>query len=181
VLDAVDLAPVQTPDLVPYAVAAALGRRERSGEALLDTLVRHLGARELLLVLDNCEHLIEASASLAERVLSGCPHVRLLAASREQLRISGELTWRVPSLASPDPRVTLSTADLLTYPAVRLFVDRAQAVQPSFVLGSAYASSVAGVCARLEGLPLALELAAACVPALSLPQILERLDDTSTC
>ena len=174
----VDLAPVQAPHLVPYAVAAVLGRRERAGEALLDTLVAYLRDRELLLVLDNCEHLIDACADLAERVLSGCPRVRLLATSREQLRIGGEATWRVPSLASPDPQATLSPADLLAYPAVRLFVDRAQAVQPDFALGSTNASAVAGICARLEGLPLALELAAARVPALSLPQILERLDDS---
>jgi predicted ATPase/DNA-binding CsgD family transcriptional regulator len=169
---------MQASHLVPYAVAAALGRRERAGEALLDTLVAYLAARDLLLVLDNCEHLIDACAGLAERVLSGCPLVRLLATSREQLRIGGEATWRVPSLASPDPRATLSPADLLSYPAVRLFVNRVRAVQPDFALGSASASSVVGICARLEGLPLALELAAARVPALSLPQILERLDDS---
>src|SRR5439155_8324090 len=154
----VDLAPVQAPHLVPYALAAVLGRRERPGEALLDTLVAYLTARELLLMLDNCEHLIDACASLAERVLSRCPLVRLLATSREQLRIGGEATWRVPSLASPDPRATLPPADLLAYPAVRLFVDRARAVQPDFALSSANASSVAGICASLEGLPLALEL-----------------------
>jgi predicted ATPase/DNA-binding CsgD family transcriptional regulator len=174
----VDLAPVQDPHLVPYAVAAVLGRGERPGEALLDTLVGYLTGRELLLVLDNCEHLIDACASLAERVLSGCPRVRLLATSREQLRIGGEATWRVPSLASPDPQATLSPADLLKYPAVRLFVDRVRAVQPDFALGSTNASSVAGICAHLEGLALALELAAARVPALSLPQILERLGDS---
>jgi predicted ATPase len=108
----VDLAPVQAPHLVPYAVAAVLGRRERTGEALLDTLVAYLRARELLLVLDNCEHLIDACAGLVEQVLSRCPLVRVLATSREQLRIGGEATWRVPSLASPDPRATLSPADL---------------------------------------------------------------------
>jgi predicted ATPase len=174
----VDLAPVQASDLVPYAVAAVLGRRERPREALLDTLVAYLAGRELLLVLDNCEHLIDACASLVVRVLSWCPRVRLLATSREQLRIGGEATWRVPSLPSPYPRASLSPANLLAYPAVRLFVDRVRAVQPDFALGSANAASVAGICARLEGLPLALELAAARVPALSLRQILERLDDS---
>jgi predicted ATPase/DNA-binding CsgD family transcriptional regulator len=173
-----DQAPVQAPNLVLYAVAAVLGRRERSGEALLDTLLAYLTGCELVLVLDNCEHLIDACAGLAERVLSGCPMVRILATSREQLRIGGEVTWRVPSLAIPDPGAALSPADLLAYPAVRLFVDRVKAVQRDFTLGPTNASSVAGVCARLEGLPLALELAAARVPALSLPQILERLDDS---
>jgi predicted ATPase/DNA-binding CsgD family transcriptional regulator/DNA-binding XRE family transcriptional regulator len=174
----VDLAPVHAGNLVPYALAAALGRRERSGEALMDSLVRYLSPRELLLVLDNCEHLIEPSASLAERVLKSCPRVRLLATSREPLRIGGETTWRVPSLAGPDPRTSSGSDDLLTYPAVRLFVDRAQAVKSSFSLDAANATPVARVCARLEGLPLALELAAACVPVLAMPQILERLDDS---
>ena len=174
----VDLAPVHAAHLVPYAVAAALGRRERSGEVLLDTLVAYLTARDLLLVLDNCEHLIDACASLAESVLSGCPLVRLLATSRERLRVGGEATWRVPSLASPGPRATLSPDGLLEYPAIRLFVNRVRAIRPDFALGSANASSVAGICTRLEGLPLALELAAARVPALSLPQILEHLDDS---
>src|SRR5207237_1992465 len=100
----VDLAPVQAPHLVPYAVAAVLRRHERSGGALLDTLVAYLKGRELLLVLDNCEHLIDACADLADRVLSGCPQVRLLATSREPLRIRGEITRRVPSLALPDHR-----------------------------------------------------------------------------
>ena len=174
----VELAPVQAPHLVPYAVAAVLGRRERAGEALIDTLVAYLKTRELLLVLDNCEHLIDACADLAERLLAGCPRVRLLATSRERLRIGAETTWRVPSLPSPDPRATLAPADLLAYPAVQLFVERAQAVQPDFALSPTAASSMVGICARLEGLPLALELAAARVSALSLPQILERLDDS---
>jgi non-specific serine/threonine protein kinase len=174
----VDLAPVQAGDLVPYALAAALGRREHGGEALLDTLIRYLGPRELLLVLDNCEHLIEASANLVERVLSSCPHVRILATSRELLRTDGETTWRVPSLAIPDPRGAHTSDDLLTFPSVRLFVDRAQAAQSNFSLDAANATSVASVCARLEGLPLALELAAACVQVLSPQQIFERLDDS---
>jgi predicted ATPase/DNA-binding CsgD family transcriptional regulator len=174
----IELSTVQAPQLVPYAMAAALGRRERPGEALLDTLVAHLRKRNVLLVLDNCEHLIDACADLAERLLSSCPMLHLLATSREQLRMGGEVTWRVPSLPSPDPLVTLPPTDLLEYPAVRLFVDRVTALQPDFALGATNASSIAGICSRLEGLPLAIELAAARVPALSLPQILERLDDT---
>jgi non-specific serine/threonine protein kinase len=174
----VGLAPVRSEDLVPYALAAALGRHERAGEALLDTLLTYLSARQLLLVLDNCEHLIESSASLAERVLSSCPGVRLLATSRELLHINGEATWRVPSLPGPDPRAALSPADLMAYPAVGLFVDRAQAVQPRFSLEPANATFVASVCARVEGLPLALELAAAWVPVLTMPQLVERLDDS---
>jgi non-specific serine/threonine protein kinase len=174
----VDLAPVQDGDLVPYALAAALGRREHGGEALLDTVIRYLSPRELLLVLDNCEHLIEASASLAERVLSSCPRVRVLATSRELLRSDGETTWRVPSLAIPDPRAARTSDDLLAFPSVRLFVNRAQAARSNFSLDAANATSVANVCARLEGLPLALELAAVCVQVLSPQQIFERLDDS---
>jgi predicted ATPase/DNA-binding CsgD family transcriptional regulator len=131
----------------------------------------------MLLVLDNCEHILSACAQLATELLVVCPRLRILATSRERLRVGGEVTWRVPSLATPDPRATLAPADLLAFPAVRLFTERAQAVLPGFTLGKANAPVVAGVCARLEGLPLALELAAARVSALSLPQILERLDD----
>jgi predicted ATPase/DNA-binding CsgD family transcriptional regulator len=173
----VELANVQTQHLVPYAVAAVLGRRDRAGETMIDTLVAYLRGRELLLVLDNCEHLIDACAELAERVLSGCPRVRLLATSRERLRLGHETTWRVPSLASPDRRTRVTPDELLAYPAVRLFVERAQAIESSFALGPSNSSAVVDICARLEGLPLTLELAAAHVSALSLSQILERLDD----
>ena len=174
----VDLATVQAPQLVPFAVASVLGRRERTGETLLDTLVAYLRSRELLLVLDNCEHLIDVCASVVERILNACPQVRVLATSRERLRTGREVTWRVPSLATPDPGATLTPAELLTYPAVRLFVERAQAVESGFSLEPAMASSVVGICVRLEGLPLALELAAARVAALSPRQVLQRLDDT---
>jgi predicted ATPase len=174
----VELAPLQDPHQVPSAVASVLSRRERTGEALIDTLVAYLKARDCLLVLDNCEHLIDACADLAERLIVGCPRVRLLATSRERLRISAETTWRVPSLPSPDPRATLAPAELLSYPAVRLFVERAQAVQPDFAVSPAEGSRIAAICGRLEGLPLALELAAARVASLSLVQILERLGDS---
>jgi predicted ATPase/DNA-binding CsgD family transcriptional regulator len=174
----VELANVQAPHLVPYAIASVLGRRERAREALIDTLVAHLETRAMLLVLDNCEHLIDVCADLAERLLVGCPRVRLLATSRERLRIGAETIWRVPSLPGPDPRATIAPEELLAYPAVELFVARAHAIQPDFALSPATASSIAGICARLEGLPLALELAAARVSALSLAQILERLDDS---
>ncbi|MBV9354982.1 MAG: LuxR family transcriptional regulator, partial [Chloroflexi bacterium] len=174
----VDLAPVRVPRLVGYAVAAALGRGGRTGKAVEDALVEYLAYRDVLLVLDNCEHLVDGCASLAERLLSACPQVRLLATSRERLRIAGETAWRVPSLASPDARAALTPMELLAYPAVQLFVERALAVQADFVLGSANAASVAALCARLEGLPLALELAAARLPALSLREMLERLDQS---
>jgi predicted ATPase/DNA-binding CsgD family transcriptional regulator len=174
----VDLAPVRVPRLVGYAVAAALGRDVHTGQAIEDALVEYLAHRDVLLVLDNCEHLVDACAGLAERLLSGCPRIRLLATSRERLRIAGETTWRVSSLARPDARMALTPTELLAYPAVQLFVERALAVQADFVLGPANAASVAALCARLEGLPLALELAAARLPALALPEILERLDQS---
>ena len=174
----VDLAAVQVSELVPYAVATVFGRRERAGEGVLDALVGYLGTRELLLVLDNCEHLIDACANLAERILDDCPDVKVLATSRERLRIAGEATVRVSSLAAPDARTSPEPVSLLAYPAVQLFVERARAVQPAFALGADNASTVAAVCARLEGLPLALELAAAFVLVLSPVQILEQLDDS---
>jgi len=175
----VDLAGVRESHLVPYAVAAACGRRGRARQTIEDSLVASLGAGHQLLLLDNGEHLIEACASLAERLLDGCPRLRVLATSRERLRVAGETTWRVPLLASPDPKPRLtSPADLLAFPAVRLFVERAQAADPAFALGPANAPLVATICARLEGLPLALELAAARVSALSPAQILEQPDDS---
>src|SRR5205807_6342042 len=128
--------------LVPYAVAAVVGPRDRAGEAMIDTIVGYLKGRELLLVLDNCEHLIDACADLVERVLTGCPQVRLLATSRERLRLGAETTWRVPSLASPDRRTGGTPVDILEYPAVRLFVERAQAVYSSFKLGPSNASAI---------------------------------------
>jgi predicted ATPase len=175
----VDLAAVRESQLMPYAVAAALGRRGRARQTIEDSLVASLGAGHQLLLLDNGEHLIDACASLAEHLLDGCPHLTLLVTSRERLRVAGETTWRVPLLASPDPKPGLtSAADPLAFPAVRLFVERAQAADPAFALGPANAPPVAAICARLDGLPLALELAAARVPALSLAQILEHLDDS---
>jgi predicted ATPase/DNA-binding CsgD family transcriptional regulator len=174
----VELAPVHSAHLVPYSVATVLGRRDRAGEAMIDTIVAYLKGRELLVVLDNCEHVIDACAELVERLLAGCPQVRLLATSRERLRLVAETTWRVPSLAIPHRRTDDRLVDLLAYPAVQLFAERAQAVQSGFKVGRDNASAVIDICARLEGLPLALELAAAHVSALALSQILERLDDS---
>ena len=166
------------PKLLPHTVAAALGCRERASEPLLRTLITYLSRRELLLVLDNCEHLLDACARLVDQVLDTCPGVRILATSRERLRIATETTWRVPSLAAPDPNAAVDPGELSQYPAVRLFLDRAQAVEPAFALRRADSKLLAGVCARVEGLPLAIELAAAQVQTLSLQQILERLDDS---
>jgi len=151
--------------------------RERSDRSLLDALVAHLARRQVLLVLDNCEHFLRACAELADTLLRGCPGVHVLATSREALHIRGERAWRVPSLAIPDPRSVVRADELMQYSAAQLFVERAQAVRSNFGVTLRNAAVVAAICVRLEGLPLAIELAAAWVRALGVEQILERLDD----
>jgi predicted ATPase/DNA-binding CsgD family transcriptional regulator len=173
----VTLAPLVDPLLIPQAVALVLGVPERSDRSLVDALVAYLERRHLLLILDNCEHMLHGCSELADALLQGCPRVRLLATSRELLRNPGERAWRVSSLATPDTRSAPGPNELLRYPAAQLFVQRAQAVQPDFVVTPASAPVVAAICARLEGLPLAIELAAAWVRVLGVQQILERLDD----
>jgi predicted ATPase/class 3 adenylate cyclase/Tfp pilus assembly protein PilF len=175
----VELAALADPDLVPQAVATALGVREEPGRAMMETLQDHLRARTLLLVLDNCEHLLGACARLAEALLRRCPSLRIIASSREGLGIGGEVIYRVPSLSLPGERrgEGATTDELLQYEAVRLFVDRAVAGQPRFTLTSQNRAAVAQVCRRLDGIPLAIELAAARVKALPVEQIAARLDD----
>jgi predicted ATPase/DNA-binding CsgD family transcriptional regulator len=173
----VELAPLSEPSLVDNAVAAVLGVRERPGQSLRDCLLAFLQPKVLLLVLDNCEHLVEICAYLADALLRTCPGLRILATSREPLHTSTEVTWRVPSLAAPDGQRNLTVDELLAYPAVQLFVTRAQAVRPDFSLGPETATWIARVCARLEGMPLALELAAACTRVLGISQIAARLDE----
>jgi predicted ATPase/class 3 adenylate cyclase len=173
----VELAALADPELVPQTVALALGVREEPGRSLTETLTDYLRSRALLLLLDNCEHLLAACAQLADALLRGCPHLRILATSREALGIGGEQTFRVPSLSAPDPRQLPSLERLHEYEAVRLFTDRAILGQPTFAVTTANAAAVAQVCQRLEGIPLALELAAARVRALSVEQIAARLDD----
>jgi predicted ATPase len=162
---------------VPQAVAVALGVREAPGAAPLEGLTAALRPQRLLLVLDNCEHLVEACAALADALLDACPGLRLLATSREPLQITGEHRWRVAPLEAPARDAGASPDDLGRYPAARLFVARAQAVAPEFRLGPENAAAVAQVCARLGGLPLALELAAARAPMLAPAQLAARLDD----
>jgi predicted ATPase len=173
----VELASLSDPEGVPQAVAGALGLREEPGQDLTRTLVRHLSDRRALVLLDNCEHLLTASASLAETLLRAAPGLRLLASSREPLGIGGETVYRVPSLLAPDPERPDAPDDLLQYESVRLFVDRARLQQPLFAVTEANAGGVARVCARLDGIPLALELAAARVRAMAVEKIDERLDD----
>jgi predicted ATPase/class 3 adenylate cyclase len=173
----VDLASLTDPDLVPQAVAWVLDVREQPGQPILTSLVVWLTTRRLLLVLDNCEHLIATSATLVDAVLRGCPDVQVLATSRELLGVAGEVAWRVPSLPTPDPRAPLPPDQLLAYPAVRLFTERAQLLQPAFAVTAQNAAAVAEICRRLDGIPLAIELGAARVRVLTAEQIVARLHD----
>jgi predicted ATPase len=174
----VELALLSEEVLVPKAVAQALGVPERPQEPLADTLADVLGSRQLLLILDNCEHLLEAVARLVDALLDSCPRVRILGTSREALGVEGEARWLVPPLSLPEPWRTPSSEELEGYESVRLFVERARGRNPSFSLSSENALTVAEVCRRLEGIPPAIELAAARVGTPSLEQILERLTDS---
>ena len=174
---AVELAALSDPALVTQEVASALGVREVPGSPLIDTLSKYLHAKQLLLLLDNCEHLMEACAALVDRLLHTCPNLKILTASREALGISGESTYRVPSLLLPDPGSPTLGEDLMTYEAARLFVDRALAAASTFTVTNENAPAVTQICHRLDGIPLAIELAAARVKVLSVEQITKRLDD----
>jgi predicted ATPase len=172
----VELAPLAGPAYLVPALAAVFDVRETPGRPLLDVVTDYLRAKHLLLVLDNCEHLIDACARLADDLLHACPGLKLLASSREALGVAGETAYRVPSLALPNPQAA-TPASLARSEAARLFVERAQAAQPRFALTLSNAPAVAAICWRLDGIPLALELAAARVRVLSVEQILARLDD----
>jgi predicted ATPase/class 3 adenylate cyclase len=180
-----ELAALADPGLVPQAVAAAVGVREEPGRPLPATLADALRPKRLLLLLDNCEHVLDAGARLADALLRACPHVRLLCTSREALGIAGETVWRVPSLPVPAvgdgeggaPPAAPDAGGLTRYAAVRLFCERAAAVRPGFALTADNAPAVAQVCVRLDGIPLAIELAAARVRVLPPRQLLARLED----
>ncbi len=173
----ISLAPVSDPALVPATIAAALGLREAGGQPLLATLLAFLRNRDepLMLVLDNCEHLLDAAPTVAE-LLAAAPKLTVLATSRAALRLSGEREFPVPPLALPTMDAAASPETLLDSPAVALFVARAQAVRPDFALQAANAADVAAICRRLDGLPLAIELAAARTRVLPPAALLARLD-----
>jgi non-specific serine/threonine protein kinase len=173
----VELAPLADPAGVPSGVAGALGLREEPNRPLPTTLVQHLLYRKLLLVLDNCEHLLGASADLASTLLRSCPGVRILATSREMLGVNGEEVHPVPPLGVPDPHCLPPPELVGSYEAVRLFLARAQARRPEFSLEAHNAHAVVTICERLDGIPLALELAAARVGSLSVEAIAARLDE----
>jgi predicted ATPase len=173
----VDLAPLTDPMFVGQAVASMLGVQEESGRTLNESLTHHLHSRTLLLLLDNCEHLLEACCSLTEALLQACPRLHILATSRERLNLAGEQTYRVPSLSLPDPSRLPSVEDLERYEAVHLFIDRARSARSTFVVTPGSAPALAQLCVRLDGIPLALELAAARVRSLSVEEINARLDE----
>ncbi|MGN6755874.1 MAG: tetratricopeptide repeat protein [Thermomicrobiales bacterium] len=172
----VDLAPLTDAALLPGAVLRAVGTREAAGGSPLDLLTSRLRDTTALLVLDNCEHLIAGCAELAATLLTACPHLRLLATSREALRIPGELHWRVPSLPLPEVAPASAADDLQRNDAVRLFVERARLARPDFVPSAADIQAIVAVCRQLDGIPLAIELAAARAAVLTPAQIATRLD-----
>ena len=173
----VELAAISDPRLVTDAVAAALDVRPLPEQEPVDAVIDFLARRTLLLVLDNCEHLLSATAGFADTLLRSAPQLTILATSREPLRAPGEVVFRVPSLDIPDPERPQPPERLADYEAVSLFVERAAAASPGFVLDDDNADDVARICLRLDGLPLALELAAARLGALSTVAIAARLDD----
>jgi predicted ATPase/class 3 adenylate cyclase len=160
----VDLAPITDPDVVPIAVVRALELPDQPGRSTMDTLTRFVADRQMLVVLDNCEHLLDASGSLVVALLGAGAKLMLLATSREAIGVAGEVGWRMPSMSLADE-------------AIELFIDRARHARPDFAVDDDNAAAVAEICARLDGLPLAIELAAARVRALSLAEILDSLHD----
>jgi predicted ATPase/class 3 adenylate cyclase len=173
----VELASVGDPDLVPQTISSCLGIPEQPGQTILQLLLDYLNTRKLLLVLDNCEHLIAACAELVDMLLSQAPSIKIIVTSREALGVSGEMIWHVPSLSLPDGKLVPTLEQLSQYEAVQLFIERATLVQPQFLVTRENAPAIAQICFRLDGIPLALELAAARVRGLSVDQIAARLDD----
>ncbi len=172
----VELAPISDPAFVPQTVASALGIRE-PGRAAMEALVEFLRPKSLMLVLDNCEHVLAAAADLSAALLRQAPNLRILATSRETLGIAGELSYRVPPLSLPDPDAVPSPEAVGQFAAMRLFVERATFHQTGFKVTRSNVRVIAEICRRLDGIPLAIELAAARVKVLSVEQISARLDD----
>ena len=173
----VELAAVSDASLLPHVLRRVLGLSEAPGIAVAELLISHLRSKRLLLVLDNCEHLVAACAQLAETILSQCPDVQILATGREMLGLSGEVAWLVPSLSLPMEDVTVSSEAWLQWEGIRLFVERAMAARGDFAVTPVNMSAIARVCRQLDGMPLAIELAAARIKTLSVEQIAARLDD----
>jgi predicted ATPase/DNA-binding SARP family transcriptional activator len=174
----VELAALTQGALLPQVVAESLGVQEQPNRPLTATLTEALREKKMLIVLDNCEHLLEAVASLTDELLDACPKLRILATSRERLNVAGEVVWSVPPLSVPDAERLPNLEGLRVYESARLFVERALRRSSAFVLTADTASAVAEICQQLEGMPLAIELAAAKVGMLAVGQISERLGDS---
>jgi predicted ATPase/two-component SAPR family response regulator len=173
----VALAQTDAPAIVGQAVATQLGVPDTPGQDPIEAIAKHVAEHPVLIVLDNCEHLAEAAAGLAEYLLAACPALVMLATSREALGVEGELSWQVPPLSLPEVRSAPTASALASYDAVKLFEQRAQLVRPSFRITDENAAAVLTICQRLDGLPLAIELAAARMRMLSAAQLAERMDD----
>ena len=172
----VELAPLTDPDLLPKAIANAAGIREVPGESINDTIAAAIRERRALVLLDNCEHVLDAVARIVHRLLSTCPNLRVLTTSRESLGVHGEVTYRVPSLAVPSAAEPATPERVLASSAARLFFERASAGTPDFAVTPQNAPALAAICRRLDGVPLAIELAAARARSLPVEQIEARLD-----
>ena len=172
----VELAALADGQLVPQTVANALGLKERVGESFTDTLLGHLASKHLLLVLDNAEHLLAACGELARTLLQRCARLTVFVTSRERLGVLGELTYRVPSLSVPDPNRKYAAEALVGYESARLFIERARLQHLHFAVTAQNAPAIASICAHLDGIPLAIELAAARVRAISVEEVNQRLD-----
>jgi len=173
----VELAPILDSLLVPRTTAIAIGLREEPQRPVIDMLCNYIREKKMLIVLDNCEHLVDACAQMTNKILQAAPNARILASSREALGIAGEVTYRVPSLGLPDVNHLPSVESLSQYEAVKLFIDRATSAIPSFTVTNDNAPFLAQICFRLDGIPLAIELAAAKIRVLNVEQIAKRLDD----
>jgi predicted ATPase len=172
----IELAPLTDADLIPQTILSAIGISEQSGQPL-EVLRDYLREKKILIVLDNCEHLLQASATVASILLKAAPGLNVLASSREALGVPGEASYPVPSLSLPDIKHVPAIEQLSQYEAVRLFIERASLVAPHFAADNSSAPFIAQICYRLDGIPLAIELAAARVKMLSVEQISKRLDD----
>jgi len=173
----VEFAALSKPTLVVKTVASALSVSEQPDRSLMETLIDHLSSESLLLLFDNCEHLLSTCAHLANVLMRACPRLRILATSRGQLGIAGESAYRVPSLSFPDPHDLPHLENLMQYEAIRLFMERAGSCDPEFTVTESNASAVVQVCHRLDGIPLAIELAAARIKVLTPQEIAQRLGD----
>ena len=172
-----ELASVSDPAFILQTIINSLGIKEEAGKTLKDSVTGYLKDKKMLIIMDNCEHLINECADLAEHLLIKCPDLKIIATSREALNCRGELTFRLPSLTLPDISVNNTPEQLSVYESVRLFIERALAVNPLFRVNNENAPAVSGICNRLDGIPLAIELAAARIKILSVEKIYERLDD----